>query len=115
MVPLFGAHKPLPSHQLGSIRQKKKAEVGKSGGTRGHYCPSLTLTQFLGDSGHNLHWKPIYHNPMETLKGAIGPELTLCSRHLTSSALEERHLHTHVYCGTIHNSQVMETVKMPHH
>jgi hypothetical protein len=23
------------------------------------------------------------------------------------------HLHTHVYCGTIHNSQVMETAKMP--
>jgi hypothetical protein len=22
---------------------------------------------------------------------------------------------THVYCGTIHNSQVMETAKMPHH
>jgi hypothetical protein len=21
----------------------------------------------------------------------------------------------HVYCGTIHNSQVMETAKMPHH
>jgi hypothetical protein len=27
----------------------------------------------------------------------------------------QRHLHTHVYCGTIHNSQVMETAKMPHH
>jgi hypothetical protein len=25
------------------------------------------------------------------------------------------HLHTHVYCGTIHNSQVMETAKMPQH
>jgi hypothetical protein len=24
-------------------------------------------------------------------------------------------LHTRVYCGTIHNSQVMETAKMPHH
>jgi hypothetical protein len=23
--------------------------------------------------------------------------------------------HTHVYCGTIHNSQVMETAKMPQH
>jgi hypothetical protein len=22
---------------------------------------------------------------------------------------------THVYCGTIHNSHVMETAKMPHH
>jgi hypothetical protein len=29
--------------------------------------------------------------------------------------LLQRHLHTHVYCGTIHNSQVMETAKMPHH
>jgi hypothetical protein len=29
--------------------------------------------------------------------------------------LLQRHLHTHIYCGTIHNSQVMETAKMPHH
>jgi hypothetical protein len=29
--------------------------------------------------------------------------------------LLQRHLHTHVYCGTIHNSQVMETAKMPQH
>jgi hypothetical protein len=26
-----------------------------------------------------------------------------------------RHLHTHVYCSGIHNSQVMETTKMPHY
>jgi CDP-diacylglycerol pyrophosphatase len=25
----------------------------------------------------------------------------------------QRHLHTHVYCSTIHNSQIMETAKMP--
>jgi hypothetical protein len=24
-------------------------------------------------------------------------------------------LFTHVYCGIIHNSQLMETAKMPHH
>jgi hypothetical protein len=29
--------------------------------------------------------------------------------------LLQRHLHTHVNCSTIHNSQVMETVKMPHY
>jgi hypothetical protein len=29
--------------------------------------------------------------------------------------LLQRHLHIHVYGGTIHNSQVMETAKMPHH
>jgi hypothetical protein len=29
--------------------------------------------------------------------------------------LLQRHLHTYVYWGTIHNSQVMETAKMPHH
>jgi hypothetical protein len=29
--------------------------------------------------------------------------------------LLQRHMHTHVYCSTIHNSQVMETAKMPHH
>jgi hypothetical protein len=27
----------------------------------------------------------------------------------------KRHLHTHAYCGTIHNNQVMETAKMLHH
>jgi hypothetical protein len=27
----------------------------------------------------------------------------------------QRHLHTYVYYSTIHNSQVMETAKMPHH
>jgi hypothetical protein len=29
--------------------------------------------------------------------------------------LLQRHLNTHVYCGTIHNNQVMETAKMPHY
>jgi hypothetical protein len=29
--------------------------------------------------------------------------------------LLQRHLHTHVYCSTIHNSQVIETAKMPHY
>jgi hypothetical protein len=29
--------------------------------------------------------------------------------------LLQRHLHTHVYCSTIHNSQVMETAKMLHY
>jgi hypothetical protein len=26
-----------------------------------------------------------------------------------------RHLHTHVYCSAIHNSQVMETTNIPHY
>jgi hypothetical protein len=29
--------------------------------------------------------------------------------------LLQKHLHTHVYWSTIHNSQVMETAKMPHY
>jgi hypothetical protein len=29
--------------------------------------------------------------------------------------LLQMHLHTHIYCTTIHNSQVMETAKMPHY
>jgi hypothetical protein len=29
--------------------------------------------------------------------------------------LQQRHLHTHVYCSTVHNSQVVETTKMPHY
>jgi hypothetical protein len=28
--------------------------------------------------------------------------------------LLQKHLHTHVYCSTIHNSQAMEIAKMPH-
>jgi hypothetical protein len=28
-------------------------------------------------------------------------------------SLQQRHLHTHVYCSTIHNSYAMETAKMP--
>jgi hypothetical protein len=27
----------------------------------------------------------------------------------------QRYLHTHVYCSAIHNSQVIETAKMPHY
>jgi hypothetical protein len=30
-------------------------------------------------------------------------------------SLLQRHLHTHVYCSTIHNSQVIITTKMPHY
>jgi hypothetical protein len=29
--------------------------------------------------------------------------------------LLQRHLHTHVYCSTIYNCQVVETTKMPHY
>jgi hypothetical protein len=29
--------------------------------------------------------------------------------------LLQKHLHTYVYCSTIHNSQVVETTKMPHY
>jgi hypothetical protein len=29
--------------------------------------------------------------------------------------LLQRHLHTHVYCSAVHNSQVMELAKMPHY
>jgi hypothetical protein len=29
--------------------------------------------------------------------------------------LLQKHLYTHVYCNAIHNSQVMETTKMPHY
>jgi hypothetical protein len=31
------------------------------------------------------------------------------------SANNKRHLHTHVYCSSIHNSQAMEIAKMPHY
>jgi hypothetical protein len=29
--------------------------------------------------------------------------------------LQQRHLHTHVYCSTIYNSYALETAKMPHY
>jgi hypothetical protein len=32
-----------------------------------------------------------------------------------NSGVLQRHLFTHVYCITIHNSQAMETAKMPHY
>jgi hypothetical protein len=35
--------------------------------------------------------------------------------HVRVCVSRKRHLHIHVYCGTIHYSQVMETAKMPHH
>jgi hypothetical protein len=28
--------------------------------------------------------------------------------------LLQKHLHTHVYCSTVYNSQVMEIAEMPH-
>jgi hypothetical protein len=31
------------------------------------------------------------------------------------SGYYKRHLHTHVYCSTIHNSKAMERAKMPHY
>jgi hypothetical protein len=37
------------------------------------------------------------------------------NRKVVTHRLLQRHLHTHVYCNTVHNSQVMETAKMPHH
>jgi hypothetical protein len=30
-------------------------------------------------------------------------------------SLLQRLLHTHVYCSTIHNSQIIETAKIPHY
>jgi hypothetical protein len=32
-----------------------------------------------------------------------------------SVKLQQRHLHTHVYCSIAHNSQIMERAKMPHY
>jgi hypothetical protein len=32
-----------------------------------------------------------------------------------AAQLLQKHLYTHAYCSTIHNSQVMETTKMPHY
>jgi hypothetical protein len=43
------------------------------------------------------------------------PFLRLYSKECDSFELLHRHLHTHVYCSTIHNSQVMETAKMLHY
>jgi hypothetical protein len=31
------------------------------------------------------------------------------------SQVQQRHLHTHVYCSIIHNSRAMKTAKMPHY
>jgi hypothetical protein len=43
------------------------------------------------------------------------PLLGIYPKEYDTGWLLQKHLHTHAYCSTIHNSQVMETAKMPHY
>jgi hypothetical protein len=43
------------------------------------------------------------------------PLLGIYPKECNSLRLFQRHLHTYVYWSTIHNSQAMETAKMPHY
>jgi hypothetical protein len=46
--------------------------------------------------------------------GASNPTLKDIPKRMQQRLLQ-RHLHTHVYCSTIHNSQIMEIAKMPNY
>jgi hypothetical protein len=65
---------------------------------------NIYFSQFLWlrNPGMALLWSTIWSS--NTTLGDIPKRLLL-----------QRHLHIHVYCSTIHNSQVMETAKMPQH
>jgi hypothetical protein len=41
--------------------------------------------------------------------------LRLFQRNVTQVIPKARHLHSHVYCISIHNNQAMEIAKMPHY
>jgi hypothetical protein len=64
-------------------------------------------------------WKTIWQLLKKTKhRPAIWSSNTIPPRGIAKGMrlrLLQRHLHTHVYCGTIHSSQAMETAKMPHH
>jgi hypothetical protein len=81
-----------------------------------------------GDKGTLVHcwwecklvkplWKKIWRFLKNLNSSAIGPinptpgDIPKGMQH----RLLQRHLHTHVYCSTIHDSWVMETTKMPHY
>jgi hypothetical protein len=46
---------------------------------------------------------------------AIYSAILLLGIQLKEVRLQQRHLHTYVYCSIIHNSQVMEIAKMSHY
>jgi hypothetical protein len=63
-----------------------------------HLCDNLDYKRKFQPSPHiRVHRAPAQ-------KEALGHSAQLCA-----------YLKTKSYCGTIHNSQVMETAKMPHH
>jgi CDP-diacylglycerol pyrophosphatase len=68
----------------------------------------------------HLHTHDYYSQAMETAKmlhnqGMDQENVVFTLGDIPKRLLLQRHLHIHVYCGTIHNSQVMETAKMSQH
>jgi hypothetical protein len=81
----------------------------RENGTIKHCCWECKLVQSL--------WKTIWRH-LKNLLIVLQyyPAIPLLGIYLKEYVrLLQRHLHTHVYCSTIHNSQAMETVKMPHY
>jgi hypothetical protein len=59
-------------------------------------------------------WKTIWRLLIKVNRSATWPSNTIPTE-CSSGYYKGTYLHTHVYCNTIHNSQAMETAKMPHY
>jgi hypothetical protein len=79
-----------------------------------------------GEKGTLVHcwWEcklvqPLWKTKLRLLKNlnidqSYDPAIPVLPKRMRLRLLS-RHLHTHVYCSTIHNSQVVEIAKMPHY
>jgi hypothetical protein len=68
-------------------------------------------TKILSHSSQNGNHQEKEQQIMARMPGRTPGDIPKVMQH----RLLQRHLHTHVYCSTIHNSQVMETTKMSHY
>jgi hypothetical protein len=71
-------------------------------GMQGSVTILKTIWRLLEKLNIDLPYDPAVTLPRDIPKGVL-------------LKLLHRHLHTHVYCNTIHNSQDMEIAKMPHY
>jgi hypothetical protein len=82
--------------------------VGKMWGKRNPYTLLVGMQTSITTLENNKKLNiDLSYDPAIPLLGIHSKDLRLRLLH--------RHLHTHVYCSTIHNGPVMETAKMPHY
>jgi hypothetical protein len=101
-------HTNIPSSSKTSPKTCVAEDVGKNG-------PSYT-------TGGNASWCNHYGKKIGLLKNLIidlpydvcNPTPGDIPKGMQHRLLQ-RHLHTHVYCSAIHNSQVLEITKMSHY